>query len=224
MSNGSHGSRNLLGHPAKLTIPDPELGGWDLRLPTLAYPPQVLRDIMGKLFQQETLGDVTLMTEGQSIPCHKFLLVAASEYFYNKPAVASNPVDHNLLEIEGISFQTLKVIVSYIYRYTGNINITVDNAGDVIPACQLLKLHSACATYEAYLMEKISPANCSSLHKIVTANEIELLKQTAQEVMLTDFREVVSSAEFQNMLQEVEAYIQNEDRGILNEDPVYTML
>ncbi len=183
------------------------------------YPRQVWKDV-GKLFQQETLSGVMLMAEGQSIPCHKFLLASASEYFYNRLVVMSNAVDHNLLEIEDISFQTLKTIVSYLY--TGNINITVDNAKDVIPSCKMFKLHSACATCEAYLMEKISPANCISLHKVATESEIEQLKQKAQEVMMTNFREVVSSAEFQNMsLQEVEAYIQNEDLGILNEDPVY---
>ncbi len=117
------------------------------------YQSRVWKD-MGKLFQHETLSDVMLMAEGQSIPCHKFLLAAASEYFYNKLVAASDAVDHSLLEIENISFQTLKVIVSYIY--TGNINITVENAEDVISLCKTLKLNSAYDTCEAFLKEQAS--------------------------------------------------------------------
>ncbi len=59
--------------------------------------------------------DVMLMAEGQSIPCHKFLLVAASGYVYSRLVVTPDAVNHNLLEIEGVSFQTLQIIVSYLY-------------------------------------------------------------------------------------------------------------
>ncbi len=143
--------------PVALTIPKDEFGCGTL---DLAYSPQIWRDI-GKLFQQETLSDVMLMAEGQSIPCHKFLLAVASEYFYDRLVVASNSVNHNLLELEGISFQTLKVIVSYLY--TGNINITLENAGDVVSVCKMLKLKSAFATCEAFVLENISPQNCIEL-------------------------------------------------------------
>ncbi len=202
--------------PVKKTIPEEEFG---MGTVDSAYPPQVWRD-MGKLFQLETLSDVMLMAEGQSIPCHKFLLAAASEYFYDRLVVASNAVDHNLLEIEGISFQTLKVIVSYIY--TGNINVTVENGGGLIPACKMLKLHSAYDTCASYIMEKISPANCVGLYKVATANEFQKMKDKAWEVMVKNFKEVVSGPEFQSMsADDVEEYIKNDGLRVANEDPVY---
>ncbi len=175
---------------------------------------------MGKLFQHETLSDVMLMAEGQSIPCHKFLLAAASEYFYNKLVAASDAVDHNLLEIEGISFVTLKIIVSYLY--TGNINITLENAGDVISFCKTLKLSSAYDTCEAFLKEQANPANCIGLHRMAIRNNVKELKEKAREVMTNDFKDVVSGPEFLNMsADEVEKYIQNEKLRIPNEDVVY---
>ncbi len=175
---------------------------------------------MGKLFQQETLSDVMLMADGQSIPCHKFLLAASSEYFYNKLAAASDAVDDNLLEIDGISFQTLKVIGSYIY--TGNINITVENAGDVISLCKTLKLNSAYDTCEAFLKEQANPANCIGLYRMAIRNDVKELKETAREVMLNNFKEVVAGPEFLDMTaDEVEEYTQNENLRIPNEDPVY---
>ena len=184
-----------------------------------SYQARVWKD-MGKLFQQETLSDVMLMAEGQSIPCHKFLLVASSEYFYNRLVAAADAVEHNLLEIDGINFQTLKVIVSYIY--TGNINITVENAGDVISLCKTLKLNSAYDTCEAFLKQQANPGNCIGLHRMASRNDIVELKEKAREIMMNNFKEVVSGPEFLDMsTDEVDEYIQNENLRIPTEDPVY---
>ncbi len=200
----------------KPTITEEEFGSGTL---DSAYQPQAWRD-MGKMFQQEILSDVMLMAEGQSIPCHKILLASASEYFYTKLVAASDASAHNLLEIEGISFKTLKAIVSYIY--TGHVNITVENAGNVIPACKILKLSSAYATCESYLMDKITPANSIGLYNVATINGIPQLQKKAKEVMVNNFKEVVSGPEFQSMsVHDVEEYIQNEGLRIPNEDPVY---
>ncbi len=182
------------------------------------YQARVWKD-MGKLFQHETLSDVMLMAQGQSIPCHKFLLAAASEYFYNRLVAAAN-ADHNLLEIEGISFQTLKLIVSYLY--TGNINITVENAGDVISLCKTLKLNSAYDTCEAFLKEQANPANCIGLHRMATINDVVEVNEKSREIMINNFKEVVAGPEFLYMTaDEVDEYIQNENLRIPTEDPVY---
>ncbi len=126
--------------PVKPTIPEEEFGSG---ICDSAYQPQAWKD-MRKLFQQEKLSDIMLMAEGQSIPCHKFLLAAASGYFYNRLVVEPESIEHNLLEVKDISFLTLRVIVSYIY--TGHINITVENARDVFPVLNVLGLKSACGT------------------------------------------------------------------------------
>ena len=198
------------------TFPEKEFGSGTL---DCNYQPRVWKD-MGKLFQQEILSDVMLMAEGKSIPCHKFLLVAASEYFYSKLLAASDAVDHNLLEIENISFQTLKLVVNYMY--TGHINITVENSGDVLPACTILKLSSAYDTCETFLLENTHPMNCIGLYRLATEHDAQRLREKAREVMLNNLCKVVSGPEFQDMsADEVEEYIQNENLRIPNEDPVY---
>ena len=200
------------------TIPEKEFGSGTL---DCNYQPRMWKD-MGKLFQQEILSDVMLMAEGQSIPCHKFLLVAASEYFYNKLVAVSDTVDHNLLEIENISFQTLKIIVSYMY--TGHVNITVENAVDMIPSCKMLQLSSAYDTCETFLLNNTNPKNCIGLYRLATEHSVLHLKDKAIEVMANNLNDVVSGPEFQDMsADEVEEYIQNENLRISNEDPVYEL-
>ncbi len=175
---------------------------------------------MAKLFQQETLSDVMLMAEGQSIPCHKFLLAAASDYFYNKLVVDAEAVNGGLLEIEGISFTTLKAIARYLY--TGDINITAENTWDLIPACKMMNLTSACDTCETFALGTVNTGNCIGLFKMASKHNLRDLSAKALEVMVSDFTEVVSGGEFFNMPEnEVVDYIQNENLKIPNEDPVF---
>ncbi len=204
------------GSTTKPTLPESEFG---LGISDSPYRPQTWSG-MGKLFQQETLSDAMLMADGQSVPCHKFLLAAASEYFYNRLVMDNDSINHNLLEIEGISFSALKVIVSYLY--TGNINITAENARDMIPACKTLKLTSACQICEKFALEMVNPRNCVGFYKMAKTNDIEQLSAKALNMMVRDFTEVVSGREFLAMSEnDVADYIQNKHLKIPNEDPVF---
>ncbi len=173
---------------------------------------------MEKLFQQEKLSDIILMAEGQSIPCHKFLLASASDYFYNKLTRQTEDIEHNLLEVD-IGFQTLRVIVSYLY--TGHINATIENGVDVIQACKMLNLNSASDLCVQFLLKYISPSNCLSFHKFARTHDIQNLKEKAEEVM-HDFSRAISDLEFYNMsVDDVEEYIENDNINIPCEDLVF---
>ncbi len=198
------------------TLPEAQFG---LGISDPSYQQQTWSG-MGKLFQQETLSDVMLMAEGHSIACHKFLLAAASEYFYNRLAVDNDSVNHNLLEIEGISFNALKVIVSYLY--TGNINITQENASDVMPVCKMLQLKSAYDICVNFTLDTVNPGNCIGLYKMAKTNDVQQLLAKTLDMMESNFTEVVSGREFLTMSeQDLADYIQNENVNILNEDPVF---
>ncbi len=200
----------------KLTLPQAEFG---LGISDSAYRPEIWNG-MGKLFQQETLSDVMLMAEGQSIACHKFLLAAASEYFYDRLVVDTESLNSVLLEIEGVSFSVLKVIVSYLY--TGNINISLENEMEVITACKMLKLTSASDTCEKFALETVNPGNCIQLFKMARKHDVQHLSAKALNVMVSNFTDVVSGGQFFSMPEDlVVEYIQNENLKIPNEDPVF---
>ncbi len=205
--------------PALETIPTLSEAEFGMGITDRTYRQKIWSG-MGRLFQQETLGDVMLMAEGRSISCHKFILAAASEYFYNKLVVENDTVNHCLLEIEGISFSALEVIVSYVY--TGNINITTENARDVIPACKMLKLKSAFDICVKIAFDTINPGNCLGLHSMANAHDLQDLREKALNMMVNNFIEVVSGRKFLKMSEkDVEDYIQNENLKIPNEDPVF---
>ncbi len=196
------------------TIPETEFG---LGICDSTYCPKTWSG-MGKLFQQETLSDVMLMAEGQSIPCHKFLLAAASEYFYNRLEVETET--GILLQIEGITFNALKVIVSYFY--TGYINITEENIKDVMPACKTLNLASASAICDAFASEMINPGNCIGLYKMAMAHDFQDLSVKALLIMQKNFSAVLSGREFFAISEtDLVGYIQNWNLNSLNNDLVF---
>ena len=222
MASGGHGSS--INEPekgytsprsTKPTLPEADFG---LGLCDNTYQQQTWSR-MGELFQREKLSDVMLMAEGQSIPCHKFLLAAASEYFYK--FVAETERDHpNLLEIPGISFNALKVIVNYLY--TGNVNITAENAKDVIPAFKMLKLKSAYDICLKFALDTVNPGNCIGVYKMATENDVQQLSEKALDMMVNNFTEVVSGRNFLTTSEKaVTNYIQNENLKIPKEDPVF---
>ncbi len=214
-SGGGNGIIGRTDGDSKLTISEAVFG----RVCDSAYRPRTW-SAMGKLFQEETLSDVMLMAEGQSIPCHKFLLAAGSQYFYSRFVVQTETSNSNLLEIEGVTFNALKVIVSYLY--TGYINITDDNAKGVITGCKILELASACDTCETFALRMVNPGNCIGLYKIATAHNFHHLSAKALHVMENNFNAVVSGREFFTLSEtELTSYIQNGNLKIPNEDPVF---
>ncbi len=212
------GDKNNQGTAISLTPTKPE-AEFGLGICDATYRLQTWNG-MGKLFQKEALSDVMLMAEGQTIRCHKFLLGAASEYFFNRLVVETGTVNSNVLEIKGIAFSTLKVIVSYLY--TGNINVTKENAKAVLPCCKMLNLTSACATCEGFALEMINPGNCIGLYQMGTAHDFQYLSAKALHVMENNFFEVVAGREFLTMSETgVAEYIQNRNLKIPNENPVF---
>ena len=202
----------------KPTIPEKKFGSGIL---DSVYQPQVFQAV-GKLFQQECYVDIMLVAEGHSIPCHKVLLAAASEYFHNKmtASLEGNSENHNLLEIENIKFQTLQLVVSYLY--TGYINITMDNAREVIAASKLLKLESLLQRCEVHLMDAADTINCITCFKIGTVHAMDRLRQAGLKLMVGNFSHVVASEDFMAMAEsEVLEYIQRDDLCLPNEDDVF---
>ncbi len=182
------------------------------------FQPRVFTAI-GKFLQQDHLTDVVLISEGKSIACHKVLLGASSEYFFNK-FISKNNSQNNPLEIEGISFHTLKLIISYLY--TGNIKITVENAKELMSACNMFKLKFAYDICEKKLNQAADPSNCIDLYRAANLHNMPDLREKACQVMFRRFGEVTCGSEFKDMSsEEILAYIKEDNLRIPDEDAVF---
>ncbi len=167
-----------------------------------------------------------LAAEGQSIPCHKVLLAAASKFFHGKFVVNPESLEHNLLDVEGIEFQTLKFVVSFIY--TGHITeLTVEKTEKLIPASvnlMLSELTNMCKEFLLHSVENDESA-CIAIHKISKANSLADLSDKAWRVMIKNFQELTASDDFKGMSEaELKEYISDKRLNVENEDAVFEAL
>ena len=185
-----------------------------------AYRSRVWEDLR-ELFQQDHLTDVMLAAEGRSIPCHKVLLAAASKFFYDKFITNPESLEHNILDIDGIDFDTLTTVVAYIY--SGNIELTVEKTEKLIPASVSLMLPELTKECGNFLEERNSDISDSiAVYKIAKANSLEDTTRKAWETMLDQFQDVITTNAFKELPEtEVQEYISDQGLNVASEDPVF---
>ncbi len=194
---------------------------WSAPVSAVIYRLRVWEDLRN-LFQEDELTDVMLAAEGQSIPCHRVLLAAASKFFHSKFVVHPESLDHNLLDIEDIDFDTLKAIVSYIY--CGQVALTVEKTEKLIPASLNLMLPELTQVCKDFLFDKVihDTTACIDIHRIAKINSLTDLAEKAWQVLLEKFQEVLQLDSFKKMSEiELQEYIRDERLNIANQDPVF---
>ncbi len=185
------------------------------------YKARVWEDIRN-LFQQDELTDVMLAAEGQSIPCHRVLLAAASKFFHDKFVVHPESVAHNLLDIEGIDFETLKAIVYFVYN--GRIQLTLEKAEQLLPASVSLMLPELTNMCKDFLLHKLDndQSACVDIHRIAKQNALGKAGEEAWNLMTEHFKEVSKHDAFKEMSQtDLQDYISDERLYVANENPVF---
>ncbi len=189
-----------------------------------AYKARVWEDLR-TLFQQDHLTDIMLAADGQSIPCHRVLLAAASEFFRDKLVTNPESVQHNLLDIERIDFDTLVSVVSFIYN--GDIDLTVEKALKVCPASIKLVLPELMRVCEDFFLDEMSsndPGVSFIIHinRMAKENFMEDLANISWQVMLREFQEFIKTDTFKEMSEaDLIQYIEDEQLNAANEDPVF---
>ncbi len=188
------------------------------------YRSRVWEDLR-ELFQQDHLTDVMLAAEGQSIPCHKVLLAAACKFFHDKFIAHPDSLEHNILNMDDIDFDTLTSIVSFIYG--GKIELTMEKTQKLIPASMSLMLPELIDECKRFLEEltKTDTSGCIAVYRVAKANSLEDTAQAAWQVMLEKFQEVTATAAFKEMSEtEVKEYIKDKNLNVANDNPVFEAL
>ncbi len=189
------------------------------------YRSRLWQDIRN-IFQQDEPADVMLAVEGQSIPCHKMLLAAASEFLRSKFVVSPEYLEHNILDVEDIDFETLKSVVSFIY--TGHVTeLTVEKTEKLIPASVNLMLPELTKMCKDFLLHNVDndTSVCIPIWRISKTNSLTDLSDKAWWVMLENFERVTATEDFSSMSEtELKKYISNKQLNVENEDPVFEAL
>ena len=163
------------------------------------------------LFQKDKLTDVILPADRHSIPCHMVLLAAASTFFHDKFVPHSESLEHNLLDIEGIDFDTLTAIVSFVYN--GRVELTLEKTEKLIPASISLMLPELTDMCKDFLLQKVDhdTSACIKIHRIAKKNSLTEVVDRAWKMMLRNFQELSKDHSHREMSEtDLQDYIRDE--------------
>lgn len=95
--------------------------------------------------------------DNSSIPAHKMVLAACSEYFYAM-FTGFEESRQDKITIQGVDYQALNLLVEYMY--TSNIYITEENVQILLQAANLLQLNEVKLACCDFLQSQLDPSNC----------------------------------------------------------------
>ncbi len=179
-------------------------------------------EAMRKFCKEDLLTDVMLAAEGRSIPCHKVLLSAASKFFSDKIITKPESLEHNILDIDGIDFDTLTSVVAYIY--SGKIQLTVKKIEKMLPASVSLMLPELTDECKTFLDEAVNndTSDCSAVYKLAKANSLTKTADKAWQVLRRNFQDIAATDAFKDITEtELQEYIRDEELNVAFEDPVF---
>ena len=88
-----------------------------------------MREAMQLLYDSESSKDFTLVVEGDGIPCHKFILAAASELFFGMFTSVQDGCEL-VSDMSEKSYDSVNSLVRFLYL--GNLEFSADEDADVI--------------------------------------------------------------------------------------------
>ena len=171
-----------------------------------------------KLHQKEEFTDVTLQSGDVQIQCHRVVLAVGSDYFKAifRCGLQKNASDTVELTMEP---EILSSIVDYMY--TGDIELTVDNVGSLVKACDILQLDALKDRCEDFMMTQVDVTNCCRFYSLSQLYQPHKVPRKAKGLMLTEFKTLAFSDQFKELSSsELIDLIKDDDVNVDDEDIV----
>ncbi|XP_075718049.1 kelch repeat and BTB domain-containing protein 11 [Rhinoderma darwinii] len=133
----------------------------------------------------EPLGKPDLVIEvtgGQRIKAHKSILAEKSDYFRARSS-------RDILKIKGVSYQTLQLLVDYIY--SSKLEVKQENVVEVISGAKFLQIPCAVQCAMDSMRSQISLKNCYQVLYIAKKQRLNELKEAAYKFMSDNFLRVL---------------------------------
>ncbi|KAK0062660.1 kelch-like protein 26 [Biomphalaria pfeifferi] len=145
-----------------------------------------------ELRKSNTLCDYTLIADDQSIPVHRVVMAACSDYFRVMLTGFMKESREQVVVLKGVTAGGLKVVVDF--AYTGRLELTTDNVEEVLSAASHLQVSVAVELCSKYLEMALTIYNCTDILNLAQMYSLSSTQTKALQYMMDNF-EVVSSSE-----------------------------
>ena len=184
-----------------------------------------MKSFMAKLLtmkESDTLTDVRLILSDNSIvKCHKLVLMAASPFFEKclQSGLKENIEDE--VRLEFTDADTMRLLIRFFY--SGEIEITVDNAADVATASDFFFLKDLKDRCDEVMSQHVDASNCLRVYTFGKRYELAELSQRALKFIVKDFKEIVKSNSDFDKLPEagIVQIVSSDNLGVENDDVVF---
>lgn len=185
--------------------------------------PGYSHDILTKvnsLRTEKVFTDATLCVGHEEFFCHRNILAASSPYFR---AMFTSELREGLetrVSFNEISPWILKRIIEYVY--TGKLEITVDNAQEMLAAGSLFQYPSIVEACCEFLKHQLHSTNCLGIEEFAQLHNCQTLQEEANKYTLDNFSSVVCGDEFCHIsIDRLIQYLNSDYIDVQNEETVY---
>ncbi|XP_005101555.1 kelch-like protein 21 [Aplysia californica] len=170
---------------------------------------------LGSLFT-----DAVLCVGQEEFPCHKNVLAVSSPYFQAMFTSDLKESRENKISFNDISPWTLKLVIDY--AYSGKIEITANNAQEMLAAACLFQYPAIVSACETFLEQQLHPSNCLGIEMFAHLHSCTGLVEKAHQFALENFTVVVENDEFLDLpLDRLQGYISSDLIDVRTEESVF---
>ncbi|ELU07971.1 hypothetical protein CAPTEDRAFT_53735, partial [Capitella teleta] len=131
--------------------------------------------------EAEELTDVTLVFGDRRLPCHKVILAGMCEYFHRMFLTDMMECYSKEIVMKDINASTGVLLVDYFY--TQKIDITTNNAQDLLEASDMLLIDTLKHNVEEFLCNQADKSNCISLLNLAQFYDLKLLLKETESIL-----------------------------------------
>ena len=176
------------------------------------------------LRRQDYLCDVTLVTkDDEEFKTHRNVLSAASPFFSKLLESDMKENREGIVRFEEISGAVMEDVLEFIY--TGNVEVTQENAKDLIAAANYLIIPGLKKLSGRFLQRQMTKSNCISTFYFAEMHQCNELITNTRKFIHANFASVAEMEEFLNLeAKEVERWISNEEISVSVEADVFKIV
>lgn len=165
-----------------------------------SYANKLLQNLCA-LWHSQHFCDVEISAGGFVVKAHRAVLSAGSAYFQAMFTGGLAEETQTLVEIKSIAHSIMSQLINFIY--TGDIEITVENAQELVVAADMLEIHHVVHVGTNFLTKELHPTNALGIYRFAEAHHLVELLEAARDYIFANFSEVVMEDEFLEIPRDV---------------------
>lgn len=177
-------------------------------------------------YRENELFDTVLMagdksnTDRISIPAHRLVLSAMSEYFRTAYQDAQIVVNKNVLEFKEIEPHTLKSIIDFIY--SGSIELNLEIVEQILRAAIFLKINILIDGCCEFIERNLDASNSLFWFRLATELSLCTIRSKSVELIYIEFEQISKEEEFLMLTEdEIKNFLSNENPYTDFEDKLF---